>query len=76
VEKEGHFAHNSKATPPTPLPKHSRPFTFNAHYLLRKDTSEKVKDTFLGLPNKSMPKKIWVVKSLIEKVMPPASLGA
>jgi hypothetical protein len=29
--KEGHFAHNCKAKPPTPLPKHSRPFAFNAH---------------------------------------------
>jgi hypothetical protein len=34
--KEGHFAHNCKAKPPTPLPKHSRPFAFNAHYVLRR----------------------------------------
>jgi hypothetical protein len=27
--KEGHFAHNCKAKPPTPLPKHSRPFAFS-----------------------------------------------
>jgi hypothetical protein len=74
-ENMGHFAHNNKATPPTPLPKHSRPFAFNAHYLLRKDTSEKVKVTFLGPPNKSRPKKIWVVKSLIEKVMSPCKFG-
>jgi hypothetical protein len=32
-EKEGHFAHNCKAKPPTPLPKHSSPFVFNAHYV-------------------------------------------
>jgi hypothetical protein len=34
--KEGHFAHNCKAKPPTPLPKHSRTFAFNAHYVLKK----------------------------------------
>jgi hypothetical protein len=33
---EGHVPHNCKATPPTPLPKYSRPFAFNAHYVLRK----------------------------------------
>jgi hypothetical protein len=69
--KERHFAHNCKSTPPTPLPKHSRPFAFNAHYLLRKDTSGKVKITLLGPPNKSRPKRIWVAKSLIEKIMAP-----
>jgi hypothetical protein len=54
--KEGHFAHNCKATPPTPLPKHSRPFAFNAHYVLRKVANRKVKVTFFGPPNKSRPK--------------------
>jgi hypothetical protein len=75
--KEGHFALYCKTTPPTPLPKHSRPFAFNAHYLLRKDTSGKVKVTFLSQSNKRSPKNIWVAKSLIEKVMgPSSSLGA
>jgi hypothetical protein len=46
--KEGHFSQNCKATPPTPLPKHSRPFTFNAYYVLRKVAIGKVKVTFLG----------------------------
>jgi hypothetical protein len=46
--KEGHFAHNCKAKPPTPLPKHSRPFAFNAHYVLRKVANGKVKVTFLN----------------------------
>jgi hypothetical protein len=64
--KEGHFAHNCKATPPTPLPKHSRPFAFNAHYVLRKVANGKVKVTFLGPPSKSRPTQIWVAKSLIE----------
>jgi hypothetical protein len=67
--KEGHFAHNCKATPQTPLPKHSRIFAFNAHYMLRKITSGKVKVTFLDPPNKNRPKQIWVAKFLIEKVM-------
>jgi hypothetical protein len=41
--KEGNFAHNCKAKPPTPLPKHSRPFAFNAHYFLRKVANGKSK---------------------------------
>jgi hypothetical protein len=69
--KEGHFAHNCKAKPPTPLPKHSRPFAFNAHYILRKVANGKVKVTFLGPPSKSRPRQIWVAKSLIEKVTGP-----
>jgi hypothetical protein len=69
--EEGHFAHNCKATPPTHLPKHSRHFAFNAHYVLRKVGNGKVKVTFLGPPNKSRPRQIWLAKSLIEKVMGP-----
>ena len=53
------------------LPKHARPFAFNAHYMLRKDSSGKMKVMFLGPPNKNRPKKIWVAKSLVEKVKGP-----
>jgi hypothetical protein len=53
------------------LAKHSRPFAFNAHYVLRKVANGKVKVTFLGPPSKSRPRQIWVVKSLIEKVTGP-----
>ena len=35
--QEGHFAHECQTPPPQPLPKHARPFAFNAHYMLRKD---------------------------------------
>ena len=56
--QEGHFAHECETTPPQPLPKHARPFAFNAHYILRKDSSEKMKVTFLGPPNKNRPKQI------------------
>jgi hypothetical protein len=69
--KEGHFAHNCKATPPTPLPKHSRPFAFNAHYVIRKVANGKVKVTFLGPPSKSRPRQILVAKSMIKKVTGP-----
>jgi hypothetical protein len=69
--KEGNFSHNCKATPPTPLPKHSRPFAFNAQFVLRKVANGKVKVTFLGPPRKSRPRQIWVAKSLIEKVIGP-----
>jgi hypothetical protein len=68
---KGHFAHNYKAKPLIPLPKHSRPFAFNAHYVLSKVANGKVKVTFLGSPSKSRPRQIWVAKSLIEKVTGP-----
>ena len=55
--QEGHFAHECQ-TPQQPLPKHARPFAFNAHYMLRKDSSGKMKVMFLGPPNKNRPKKI------------------
>ena len=51
--------------------KGSRPFAFNAHYMLRNDSSGKMKVIFLGPPNKNMPKQIWVTKSLVEKVKGP-----
>jgi hypothetical protein len=66
--QEGHFAHECETPPPQPLPKHARPFAFNAHYMLRKDSSGKMKVMFLGPPNKNRPKRIWVAKSLVEKV--------
>ena len=69
--QEGHFAHECQTPPPQPLPKHARPFAFNAHYMLRKDSSGKMKVMFLGPPNKIRPKKIWVAKSLVEKVKGP-----
>ena len=47
--QEGHFTHECQI-PPQPLPKHARPFTFNAHYMLRKDSSRKMKVMFLGPP--------------------------
>ena len=69
--QEGHFAHECQTPPPQPLPKHARPFAFNAHYMLRKDSSGKMKVMFLGPPNKNRPKKFWVAKSLVEKVKGP-----
>ena len=39
--QEGYFAHECQTPPPQPLPKHARPFAFNAHYMLRKDFSGK-----------------------------------
>ena len=54
----GHFAHKCETPPPQPLPKHARPFAFNAHYMLRKDSSEKIKVMFLCPPNKNRHKQI------------------
>jgi hypothetical protein len=53
------------------LPKHLRPFAFNAHYVLRKVANGKVKEKNLGPPNKSRSRQSWVAKSLIKKVMGP-----
>ena len=69
--QEGHFAHECQTPPPQPLPEHARPFAFNAHYMLRKDSSGKMKVMFLGPPNKNSPKQIWVAKLLVEKVKGP-----
>jgi len=63
--QEGHFAHECEAPLPPPLPKHAIPFAFNAHYIVRKDKSGKVKVSFMGPPNKQRPKKIWVPKQLV-----------
>ena len=57
------------------MPKHARPFAFNAHYMLRNDSSGKMKVMFLGPPNKNRSKKIWVAKSLVEKVKCPQQFG-
>ena len=54
-----------------PCLKHARPFAFNAYYMLKKDSSGKMKLMLLGPPNKNRPKKIWVAKSLVEKVKGP-----
>jgi hypothetical protein len=56
--QEDHFAHEYETPPPQPLPKHARPFAFNAHYMLRKNSSGKMKVMFLGPPNKNKPKQI------------------
>ena len=72
--QEGHFAYECEAPLPPPLPKHARPFAFNAHYIVRQDKSGKVKVSFIGPPNKQRPKKIWVPKSLVEKVKGPKQM--
>ena len=48
--KEGYFANECETPPPQPLPKHARPFAFNAHYIFRNDSSGKIKVMFLGPP--------------------------
>ena len=50
--QEGHFAHECETPPPQTLTKHARPFAFNAHYMLRKDSSGKMKVMFLGPPTR------------------------
>ncbi|XP_066334301.1 uncharacterized protein [Miscanthus floridulus] len=56
--QEGHFAHDCKTPSPQPLPKHTRPFAYNAHYILRKNAKGKAEVKFLGPPNKNRPKQI------------------
>ena len=50
--QEGHFAQECEAPLPPLLPKHARPFAFNAHYIVRKDKSGKVKVSFMGPPTR------------------------
>ena len=50
---------------------HARPFAYNAHFIIRNNAKGKAEAMFLGLPNKNRPKKIWVAKCLIEKVVGP-----
>ena len=69
--QEGHFAHECETPPPQPLPMHARPFAYNAHFIIRNNAKGKAEAMFLGLPNKNRPKKIWVAKCLIEKVVGP-----
>ena len=56
--QEGQFAHECQTPPSQPLPKHARPFALNADYMLRKDSSRKIKVMFLEPPNKNRLKKI------------------
>jgi len=72
--QEGHCAHECEASLPPPLSKHARPSAFNAHYIVRQDKNDKVKVSFMGLPNRQRPKKIWVPKSLVEKVKGPKQM--
>ena len=69
--QEGHFAHDCKTPSPQPLPKHTRPFAYNAHYVVRNNTKGKAEVMFLVPRNKNRPKQIWVAKCLIEKVVGP-----
>ena len=50
---------------------HHNPCPSMLDYMLRKDSSGKMKVMFLGPPNKNRPKQIWVAKSLVEKVKGP-----
>jgi hypothetical protein len=76
VEKKVTLPTTAKLNHQLPFPKHSRPFAFNDHYVLRKVANGKVKVTFLGPPSKSRPRQIWVAKSLIEKVTGPMQYRA
>jgi hypothetical protein len=58
------------------LAKALKTICFDAHYVLKKVANGKVKVTFLGPPSKSRPRKIWVAKSLIEKVIGPMKIRA
>jgi hypothetical protein len=71
VEKKDTLPTTAKPNQQLPLPKHSRAFAFIAHFVLRKVANGKVDVTFLGPPSKSIPRQIWVAKSLIEKVTGP-----
>ena len=68
VDKKATLPMSAKLHHHNPCPSMLDLFAFNAHYMLRKDSSRKMKVMFLEPPNKNRPKKIWVAKSLVEKV--------
>ena len=78
------FEYDKKATLPmsaklhhhNPCPNMLDLLLFNAHYMFRKDSIVKIKVMFLGPPNKNRSKKIWVAKSLVEKVKGPQQVWA
>jgi hypothetical protein len=72
AHKENKYQQENKTIP---KPKSKRFFEYGkeAHCMIRKDASEKV--MFLGPPNKNRPKKIWVGKALVEKVVGPIEFG-
>ena len=65
--QEGHFAHECQTPPPQPLPKHARPFAFNAHYMLRKDSSGKMKVMFLGPQTRIDLRKFGLLSYLLRR---------
>jgi len=65
--QESHFAHECQTPPPQPLPKHARPFAFNAHYMLRKDSNGKMKVMFLGPPTRIGLRKFGLQSHLLRK---------
>jgi hypothetical protein len=68
---EGHFMFECKVEPKKSMPKHLRPFAFNAHYVLQRNSKGVVKARFLGKKDESRPNKLWVPKSLIPKTKNP-----
>jgi hypothetical protein len=74
--QEGHFAHECETPPPQPLPKHARPFAFNAHYMLRKDSRGKMKVMFLGLQTRIGLRKFGLPSHLLRKSRVPLKFGS
>ncbi|WVZ63247.1 hypothetical protein U9M48_012892 [Paspalum notatum var. saurae] len=65
---EGHFMFECKA-PPKKLNKQLRAFAFDAHYLVKRLSNGQVKVQFLGKKDETRPKKLWVPKTLIPKIV-------
>ncbi|WVZ63057.1 hypothetical protein U9M48_012727 [Paspalum notatum var. saurae] len=55
--------------PPKKLNKQLRAFAFDAHYLVKRLSNRQVKVQFLGKKDETRPKKLWVPKTLIPKIV-------
>ncbi|WVZ80284.1 LOW QUALITY PROTEIN: hypothetical protein U9M48_027775 [Paspalum notatum var. saurae] len=67
---KGHFMFECQA-PPKKLNKQLRAFAFDAHYLVKRLSNGQVKVQFLGKKDETRPKKLWVPKILIPKIVDP-----
>ena len=71
----GHLSFQCKTPLPKTLPKHTRPFAHDSHYVINKDSKGRPLVVFLGPPMKNKPRVLWVAKELVDKAMGPRTKG-
>ena len=71
VDKKATLPMSVKLHHHNPCPSMLDPLLLMLITCLERTLIKKIKVMFLGPPNKNRPKKIWVIKSLVEKVKGP-----